>query len=79
MSCVYLVKDTCACGVGSVYVFSNLPSNSIWSEQQKLLAVDGSSSHEFGRCVAMYDNVIIVGAPKDDDNGADAGSDIDWL
>ena len=40
----------------------------------KLVAPDGSTDDLFGCSVAVYDDVIAVGAKGDDDNGSSSGS-----
>lgn len=57
---------------GAAYVF--LRSGSNWSQQQKLLASDGSALDFFGYSVAISVNSIVVGAPADDFFFADQGS-----
>jgi len=55
---------------GSAYVF--VRSATVWTEQQKLFASDGSNGDEFGRSVAISGNTAIVGA-GDDDGGSNIG------
>ena len=57
---------------GAAYVFSQ--SGSIWGQQIKLTAVDGSKGDAFGQSLAVSDDTIVIGAPRDDDNGKDSGS-----
>ncbi|WP_456406423.1 FG-GAP repeat protein, partial [Thiolapillus sp.] len=57
---------------GSVYVFAR--SGATWSQQAKLTASDGAAGDWFGRSVALSGDNALVGAFKDDDNGADSGS-----
>lgn len=45
---------------GAVYVYRN--NGSIWVQEDKLIALDGNAGDEFGRSVAVYDSVIVVGA-----------------
>jgi len=45
-----------------------------WVEQAKLLASDGMVEDYFGRAVSISGNVSVVGAHRDDDNGASSGS-----
>jgi hypothetical protein len=45
-----------------------------WAEEQKLLAGDGAREDWFGSSVSVSGDVAVVGAYKDDDNGADSGS-----
>lgn len=49
---------------GSAYVF--VRSGAVWVEQVKLQASDGAAVDEFGRSVALSDDLALVGAPFDD-------------
>ncbi|EJK47171.1 hypothetical protein THAOC_34130, partial [Thalassiosira oceanica] len=57
---------------GSAHVF--VRSGEEWTHQAKLLAPDVSASGYFGDCVAIYEDAIVIGAYKDDDNGYNSGS-----
>ncbi|MCP4711447.1 MAG: hypothetical protein GY869_22735, partial [Planctomycetes bacterium] len=57
---------------GSVYSFKLQGGN--WVEYQKLTAFDGAAGDKFGQALAVSGNSILVGAPYDDNNGADSGS-----
>ncbi len=57
---------------GSAYVFQKNGSN--WVQVTKLLPSDGDSGDYFGLSVSISGNAIVVGAPKDGDNGNDSGS-----
>jgi len=57
---------------GSAYVFTR--SGTAWSHQVKLTASDGAVGDEFGYSVAISGDTAVVGAPRDDDKGDDAGS-----
>lgn len=57
-------------GAAHVYRFDGLS----WLPEQKLLASDGSSSDYFGLSVSVDQDLILVGAPGDSDNGAWSGS-----
>ncbi|HXI94070.1 MAG TPA: C25 family cysteine peptidase, partial [Blastocatellia bacterium] len=48
---------------GSAYVFTR--SGTVWSQQQKLLASDGSAVDTFGFSVAISQHHLVVGAPGD--------------
>ncbi len=49
--------------------------SSAWvSEPYKVLAPDGAADDQFGRAVAISGNLLLVGAPRDDDLGIDSGS-----
>ena len=57
---------------GSAYVFTRYGDT--WSQEAKLLPSDGQTNDHFGHAVGVYQNMIAVGAPYDDDNGTDSGS-----
>ena len=57
---------------GSAYVFKR--SGSTWSQESKLTASDAASGDAFGLAVSLDANTAVVGAPYDDDAGADSGS-----
>lgn len=57
---------------GSVYVFRR--EGSIWVEETKLLAADGSTEDFFGMSVSLSPARVIIGADGDDDNGSSSGS-----
>ncbi|MCH7996026.1 MAG: FG-GAP repeat protein, partial [Planctomycetes bacterium] len=57
---------------GSAYVFRW--NGTSWVEEQKLTASDAASLDKFGRSVAISGDVVVVGAPFDDDGGESAGS-----
>ncbi len=58
---------------GSAYVFTR-DSTGEWSEQAKLLASDGAPGDLFGYSVAMDGDMVVIGAPHDEDNGSLSGS-----
>ena len=57
---------------GSAYVFTY--AGSIWTQQAKLLASDGTMGDWFGYSVALDEDTALIGAPSTDDNGWDSGS-----
>jgi len=57
---------------GSAYVF--VRSAAVWSEEQKLTAGDGAEGDNFGRSVSLDGDTVLIGAPLDDDSGANNGS-----
>jgi len=57
---------------GSAYVYQKEEDN--WQFKDKLLASDGFAGDELGSSVAIFSDVIVAGAPNDNDNGASAGS-----
>ena len=58
---------------GSAYIFEQQDDGS-WPETAKLLASDGAVTNQLGWSVAISGTTALIGAPKDDDNGADCGS-----
>lgn len=58
---------------GSAYAFVR-GVNGIWTQQDKLLASDGSSAAYFGHKIAVYGENIVIGAKGDSVSGEDAGS-----
>ncbi|MEE8154786.1 MAG: FG-GAP repeat protein, partial [Phycisphaerales bacterium] len=52
---------------GSAYVFRFDPDTEQWVEEQKLLASDGAFGDFFGRSVAVYGEIALIGADGHDD------------
>ncbi|MCA9176660.1 MAG: FG-GAP repeat protein, partial [Planctomycetales bacterium] len=61
-----------AADAGAVYVYRLL--NSSWQQRAKLIALDANANDQFGSSVAIQGATIVVGAPLDDEFGADAGA-----
>ena len=59
-------------GTGAAYVFRF--NGSTWIQEQKLFASDGFVGDLFSRGVALGDDIAVVGAFRDDDNGSQSGS-----
>jgi len=57
---------------GAVYVF--VGSGSTWLEDAILRPADREPGDHFGASVEILGDVVLVGAPGDDDRGADSGS-----
>ncbi|MBS1811756.1 MAG: Ig-like domain repeat protein [Acidobacteria bacterium] len=58
---------------GSAYAF--IRTGSSWSQQQQLIASNGSGADQFGSCVAISNDMAAIGAPTDDvTSNADQGS-----
>jgi hypothetical protein len=57
---------------GSAYVFTR--TGTTWTQQAKLLASDGAATDWFGESVSLSEDTALIGAPSDDDNGANSGS-----
>ncbi|PCJ48300.1 MAG: hypothetical protein COA74_09275 [Gammaproteobacteria bacterium] len=57
---------------GSAYVFTR--SGTEWTQQAKLTANDSANGDSLGWSIGISGNIIVVGAPRDDDKGKDSGS-----
>jgi hypothetical protein len=57
---------------GSAYVF--IRSGGVWTQQQKIRALDAGAGDLFGSSVSISGDRIVVGAPGNDDVGIDSGS-----
>ncbi len=57
---------------GSAYIYKR--DGTTWSEQQKLLAGNGSEFDEFGISVSISDSYAVVGADVTDEEGENSGS-----
>lgn len=58
---------------GAAYVYVRSASG-VWAEQAKLVASDGVAGDLFGGAVAVSDDVVVIGATDNDDNGDQTGS-----
>jgi hypothetical protein len=59
---------------GAAFIFKRSDSGMSWIQQAKLIASDGFPGQSFGDSVSICDNIAIVGAPCDDENGFRSGS-----
>ncbi|MDP8238447.1 MAG: choice-of-anchor D domain-containing protein [Candidatus Hatepunaea meridiana] len=59
-------------GSGSAYIFTR--DGEEWNQQEKLTAADADEGDYFGNSVSINGNYVVVGSPRDDDNGASSGS-----
>ncbi len=66
--------DDAANFAGSAYIYGYDAVGQVWSEQHKLLASDAMQSDGFGIAAALSGDVVVVGAPGVDDNGAGSGA-----
>ena len=55
---------------GSAYLFDTTTGD----QTAKLIPIDGAPHDYFGSSVAINGDTVIIGAPRDNDNGADSGS-----
>ena len=58
---------------GSAYIYERADDGT-WSEVAKLTALDGAEDDYFGISVSIANNMMVVGAYGDDDNGSSSGS-----
>jgi hypothetical protein len=60
---------------GAVYLYTLNSTSNIWGDEQKIVASDGAADDRFGAKVAISGTgQLLVGAPYDDDKGANAGA-----
>lgn len=57
---------------GAAYIYRY--DGTTWNEEAKLVASDGEFRDIFGLSVSLHEDVVMVGAWLDDDNGEDSGS-----
>lgn len=57
---------------GAAYLFEFFEGQ--WVEQARMLPDSGSAGVDFGATVAVAGNMAVIGAPRDDDGGRDAGA-----
>ncbi len=57
---------------GAIYIYDWLGTT--WGNEQKIIASDGAANDWFGNSVDISGNRVIVGAPKNDENGTDSGA-----
>ncbi|MEM7246103.1 MAG: FG-GAP repeat protein [Acidobacteriota bacterium] len=59
---------------GAAYVYRRDGGGSNWLEEAKLIAADGGGSDWFGGAVALVRDIAVIGSPRDDGAGENAGS-----
>ena len=63
-----------ATNAGSAYVYGFDPVTGVWTEQQKLFALNPQAQDTFGFRVALDGDIAVISAEGDDENGADSGA-----
>jgi len=63
---------TAGFNTGAVYVFRR--DGEGWAQEAQLLPGDSDDADEFGIDIAIDGDTILVGTPRDDENGPDAGA-----
>jgi hypothetical protein len=66
------VHSVDAVHTGAAYVFHR--SDGSWTQEAELLASDGLHDDRFGTDVSLRENVLLVGAPLNGENGFNAGA-----
>ena len=70
-----LLLGVCRCGAVFIYVWD--ADNGNWVEETKLTPSDAGlvgRGEGFGKAVSLHGDVLVVGAPDDDQNGENAGA-----
>ncbi|KAH8075464.1 hypothetical protein JL721_1471 [Aureococcus anophagefferens] len=67
-------NDDAGSSSGSAYVFRTTNDGTTWSETAKLVASDAAEGDFFGESVAVGGDLVVVGAPYNDDAGSTSGS-----
>ncbi|MDP8266491.1 MAG: hypothetical protein P9M07_06035, partial [Candidatus Aceula meridiana] len=67
------LHDNLSSNCGAAYIFKENASGA-WSQSDELLAPDSAQGDYFGSSVSVWEDTAIVGAHRDDDNGAESGS-----
>lgn len=57
---------------GAVYVYRKI--DGVWTQTNKFAPPDAQTGDQFGIALAVDGGTLLAGAPRDDDNGVDAGS-----
>ncbi len=65
-------EDAKGVNSGSAYVFNRTGTD--WHQKVKLVADDTTAGDAFGQSIALSDDIIVIGAPRDDDKGNDSGA-----
>lgn len=59
---------------GSAYVFRYYPETPGWSQEQKIIASDGTSNDFFGLSTAISDNRVVIGSPLEGGTTSNRGA-----
>jgi hypothetical protein len=57
---------------GAAYIFRRV--SGVWTQEAKIVPADGQAGDSFGAAVSILSTTAVIGAHRDDDNGADSGS-----
>ena len=59
---------------GSASLFQTINNGTTWIDVQTLTTTDAPGGDDFGASTAVGGNLVVVGAPSDDDRGEDSGA-----
>jgi hypothetical protein len=65
-------RDEVGADSGAAYVYVRSGTN--WNQQAKLVANDAAAGDQFGSCVSVQGDTIVVGAPRADGTSPDSGA-----
>lgn len=68
----YLKKDAGGNTVGAAYVFRN--TGLAWMQQEKIVPSDAMPGDEFGMSISIANNIMAIGAPRNDGAAPNAGA-----
>ena len=72
---IFMARDVVAAlALTGALAHSGLAQTPLQLEEAKLISSDGANNDSFGTDVGIDGDVVVVGAPADDDNGMDSGS-----
>ncbi len=66
------LDDTRGENAGAAYIFER--DGSVWLPVAKVFATDGAAGDQFGRAIAVEDDVVVIGARLHDAGGTSAGA-----
>ena len=66
--------DTAGADTGNARLFERNANTGLWTEVEILVATDAQPGDEFGTAVALSGDVALVGAPREDSAGSEAGA-----
>jgi hypothetical protein len=69
------LADVGATDAGAAYIFErNFGGTNNWGQATRLLAADAAGGDQFGTATAAGQDVVMIGAPQDDDGAGDSGA-----
>jgi hypothetical protein len=65
-------EDTNGVDAGAAYVFAR--NGTVWTQEAKVIATDGSAGDLFGTSAALAGDLLLIGAHRHDGSGEDSGA-----